>query len=145
MLTDGNAERFSSTGSLTCAIRELDAEQDHDFGGGGGHACGNSDWIGRAIMHPDQRDKREGLSTALLCQCDVLCHVAKEYSSFVAAARQEWFGVGNKCDMRADGRRCSAASIIGGLAAFQSRHRTNGIIAAATPSALYISDLIQGH
>jgi hypothetical protein len=95
-------------------------------------------------MHSCQRAKPEGLSTSLLCQRDVLCHVATEYSSFVAAARQKWFGVGDKCDMRADGRCCSAASIIGGLAALQNRLRINGIIAAATPSALYVSDLIQG-
>jgi hypothetical protein len=67
----------------------LDAQQDHDFSGDGCRAGGGSDGVCRAIVHHRQRAKSKGLSAALLCQYDVLCHVAKEYSSFVAAARQE--------------------------------------------------------
>jgi hypothetical protein len=65
------------------------AEQDHDFSGDGCRAGSGPDGLRRAIVHPRQRAKSKGLSAALLCQYDVLCHVAKEYSSFVAAARQE--------------------------------------------------------
>jgi len=67
----------------------LDAEQDHHFNGDRCRAGGGSDGLRRAIVHPRQRAKSEGLSAALLYQYDVLCHVAKEYSSFVAAARCE--------------------------------------------------------
>jgi hypothetical protein len=67
----------------------LDAEQDHDFDGGGCHACGSSDGVSRAIMHPRQHAKSKGLPTALLCQHDVLCNVAKEYGCFLAATRYE--------------------------------------------------------
>jgi hypothetical protein len=67
----------------------LNAEQDHDFGGDSSRTGGGSDGLRRAIVHPRQRAKSKGLSAALLCQYDVLCHVAEEYSSFVAAARQE--------------------------------------------------------
>jgi len=63
-------------------------------------------------VHPRQRAKSEGLSAALLCQHDVLCHVGKEYSSFVAAAREEWFGLDDKCDIRADGVCSSAESVM---------------------------------
>jgi hypothetical protein len=106
-------ERFSSTRSLTCGIRNLNAEQDHDFGGGGCRTSHRPNGVLRAIVHPRQRAKSKGLSTALLCQQDVLCHVAKEYSSFVPTARQEWFGIGDKCHMRADGICGSAKSRIG--------------------------------
>jgi hypothetical protein len=65
------------------------AEQDHDFDSDCCHASGGSRWLRRAIVHPRQHGKSKGLQTTLLCQHDLLCHVAKEYSSFVAAARQE--------------------------------------------------------
>jgi hypothetical protein len=65
-------------------------------------------------MHPGQHGKSKGLQTALLCQYDVLCHVAKEYSSFLAASRYEQFGIGHKYDIGADGVYRSAASIIRG-------------------------------
>lgn len=45
-------QRFSSTRGLTCVIRELDAEQDHDFGGGGCRAGRGSNRVHRAIVHP---------------------------------------------------------------------------------------------
>jgi hypothetical protein len=67
----------------------LDDEQDHDFACRGCYACGSSDGVSRAIMHPRKHAKFKGLPTALLCEHDVLCHVAKEYSSFVAATRYE--------------------------------------------------------
>jgi hypothetical protein len=67
----------------------LDAEQDDDFSGDGCRADGSSDRVRRAIVHPRQRAKSKGLSAALLCQQVLLRHVAKEYRSFVAAARQE--------------------------------------------------------
>jgi hypothetical protein len=63
-------------------------------------------------VHPPQRAKSKGMSAALLCQHEVLCHVAKEYSSFIAAARYEQFGIRHKYDMRADGVCRSSASII---------------------------------
>jgi len=91
----------------------LDAEQDHDFSGGRCCASSGSDGLRRAIVHPRQRAKSKGLSGALLCQYDVLCHVAKEYSSFVPAARQEWLRVGDKHDTGTDGV-CSAAESING-------------------------------
>jgi hypothetical protein len=65
------------------------AEQDHDFSGDGCRPGSGSDGLRRAIVHPRQHAKSKGVSAALLCQYDVLCHVAKEYSSFVAAACQE--------------------------------------------------------
>lgn len=65
------------------------AEQDHDCSSDGCRAGGGSRGISCAIVHSRQRAKSKGVSAALLCQYDVLCHVAKEYSSFVAAARQE--------------------------------------------------------
>ena len=67
----------------------LDAEQDHDFSGDGCRAGSGSDGLRRAIVHPGQRVKSESLSATVLWQYDVLRHVAEEYSSFVAAARQE--------------------------------------------------------
>jgi hypothetical protein len=90
----------------------IDAEQDHDFARGGRNACGDSTCVIGAIVRPRQRTKSEGLSTTLLCQYDLLCHVAKEYSSFVAAARQGWLCAGDKCDVRTDDGCYSAASII---------------------------------
>ncbi len=89
------------------------AEQDHDFSGDRCRATRGSDGLRRAIVHPRQRAKSKGLSGALLCQYDVLCHVAKEYSSFVPAARQEWLRVGDKRDTATDGV-CSAAESING-------------------------------
>ena len=97
----------------------LDAEQDHDFSGYGCHAGGSPCRIRRAIVHPRQRSNSKGLSAALLSQHDVLCHVAKEYSSLVAAVRKEWFRIGGKDDLRADGV-CSSASIIGRSVASQN-------------------------
>jgi hypothetical protein len=74
-----SAERFSSTRSLTCVIRKLDAKQDHDFGCCGCRSGGGPRGIGRAIMRPRQHAKSKGLPTALLCEHDVLCHIAEKY------------------------------------------------------------------
>jgi hypothetical protein len=95
-------------------------------------------------MHPRQRTKSKGLPATLLCQRDVLCDLAKEYSSFVAATRHEEFGIGHKYDMRADGLFRSAASITGRSVVSQSRPRTSRAVAATTSAALHFSHLIQG-
>jgi hypothetical protein len=137
-------ERFSSTRSLTRVIRNLDVEQDHDLGGGGSRDARGSDELRRAIMHPCERAKSEGLSTALLCQHDVLCHIAKEYGLFDPAARQEWLGTGDKCDRRTGARCCFAASIMARLLALPNGQRVSRIVAATTSRTLYISHLIQG-
>jgi hypothetical protein len=71
-------------------------------------------------VHPHQHAKREGLSTALLCQHDVLYHVAKEYGSFVAATRQERLGIGGQSDIRGNGVCPSAEAIIGRSAGNQN-------------------------
>src|SRR5215475_9601204 len=68
-------ERFPSTRSLSCVIRNFDVGQDHDFSGGGCRAGGIPNGIRCAIMHPCQRAKSEGLSIALLCRRNVLYHV----------------------------------------------------------------------
>src|SRR5262245_31369322 len=77
-----SCERFSSTRSLTCVIRRLDVEQDHDCSGHGGSAGRGACGILRPIMHPCYRTKSEVLSIALLYQRDVLCHIGEQYSSF---------------------------------------------------------------
>ena len=138
-------KRFSSTHSLTCVIQGLNAEQDHDFNGGGSRNAGGSNGVRRAIMHPCQRAEPGGLSTALLCQHDVLHHVIQEYSSVLPTALKESFVAGDKCNMRADRRRRVAAPIMGGLASGPSRHRVGRVVASATFVALHVSNLIQGH
>jgi hypothetical protein len=66
---------------------EGNAEPDPNLDGNGGGAFHRSCRRCRAIVHPGQRAKSEGLSTPLLCQYDVLCDVAKEYRSLVGATR----------------------------------------------------------
>ena len=137
-------ERFSSTRGLTCVIRNLDVKQDYDLGGDGCRIGGCPNGVRCAIVHPGQRVESEGLSITLLSQRDVLYHVGKEYSSFDAGARQEWFGAGDKCHRRAGGRRCFAASIMGRIPGLPNWPRVNRIIVAATSCTLYIPHLIQG-
>jgi hypothetical protein len=76
-------------GQSNLCYTNFDAEQDHDCSGDGCRADGGSHGVRRAIVHPGQRAKSEGLPASVLWQYDVLRHVAEEYSSFVAAARQE--------------------------------------------------------
>jgi len=111
---------------------ESNVEQDHNFGGNGRRAFCGAGGSGREIMHSLQRPKSKSLSVKVLCQHDVLCHVAKKYGSFLAAARYEPFGIGHKYDMRADGVYLSAVSIIGGSVVSQDRSRAKRVVAATT-------------
>jgi hypothetical protein len=62
-------------------------------------------------LHSRQHTESKGLQGTLLPQYQLLCHVAKEYSSILTAVREEWFGIGDKCDIRACGICRSSFSI----------------------------------
>ncbi|HEU5247195.1 MAG TPA: hypothetical protein VFU09_08915 [Candidatus Udaeobacter sp.] len=93
---------------------ESNVEQGHNFDGDGCRALFGAGGSRRGIMHSLQRAKSKSLSVTVLRQHDLLCHVAKEYSSFVAAARHEWFRIRYKYDMPAHRVCRSVASIIEG-------------------------------
>ena len=79
-------QTLSSTSGLTCDTSRCNAEQDHDFGGGGRRAGRGSNRIRRAIVHPRKRAKSKSLSAKLLREQNLLRNIAKEHSSGLAAA-----------------------------------------------------------
>ena len=92
---------------------QVDAQQDYDFSGDGCHAGRSAASILHPIVHPRERGKSKGLSTAMLYEYGVLYHVAAEYRSFVAATRQQWLSIGGQHDIRANGICPSVKPTIG--------------------------------
>jgi len=124
--------------------KNLDARQDYHFRSGGGRPGGGSHRVGRAILHSRQHTESKGLQGTLLPQYQLLCHVAKEYSSILTAVREEWFGIGHKHDIDACAFWRSSFRFTRDSITNQRWFCVGSAVAAATFAALHVSHLIQG-
>jgi hypothetical protein len=78
-----------STCGLSCAIRSINVEQDHDFTNGGRRALHRTHAGCRAIVHSFHRVVAKSVSIGMLRQQNMLRYIAKEHSASIAATREK--------------------------------------------------------